>query len=219
MTKLDIISDPICPWCYIGKTKLDRALEKHPEHDLVIEWHPFQLNPTMPAEGMDRREYLEAKFGGKDGAVRVYGAIAEAAEAAGIEINFEGIERTPSTLNAHRLLNWAALEGRQNAVVDRLFKAYFRDGQDISDHDVLVEIAAGAGMDGEMVRMVLQGDADAQDIRNRDAAAREKGVSGVPCFVIGNHYVVQGAQDTALWEKVITELHEAHQQAPPQAGA
>ena len=218
MTKLDIISDPICPWCYIGKTKLDRALEKHPEHDLVIEWHPFQLNPSMEPEGMDRREYLETKFGGKEGAVRVYGAIAEAAEAAGIEINFEGIKRTPSTLNAHRLLHWAALEGKQNAVVDRLFKAYFREGQDISDHDVLVDIAANAGMDAEVTRRLLESDADAKDIQDRDAAARERGVSGVPCFVIGNHYVVQGAQDTALWEKVISELSDAHNADAEQAG-
>ena len=213
MTKLDIISDPICPWCYIGKSKLDRALEKHPEHDFEVEWHPFQLNPTMPPEGMDRREYLETKFGGKEGAVRVYGAIAQAAEDAGIEINFEGIERTPSTIDAHRLLHWAGLEGRQNAVVDRLFKAYFREGQDISDHGVLLDIVGGAGMDREMVRILLEGDADVQDVRDRDAAAREKGVSGVPCFVIGNHYVVQGAQDTALWEKVIGELDAAHQKS------
>ncbi len=218
MTKLDVISDPICPWCYIGKTKLDRALEKHPEHDFVIEWHPFQLNPTMPAEGMDRREYLEAKFGGKEGAVKVYGGIAKAAEAAGVEINFEGIERTPSTLNAHRLLHWAALEGKQNAVVDRLFKAYFREGQDISDHDVLVGVAEAAGMDGVVTRKLLEGDADAKDIQDRDAQARERGVSGVPCFVIGNHYVVQGAQDTELWEKVISELSDAHQTAPSTAG-
>lgn len=218
MTKLDIISDPICPWCYIGKTKLDRALEKHPEHDFVIEWHPFQLNPTMPPEGMDRREYLEAKFGGKEGAVRVYGGIAQAAEAAGVEINFEGIKRTPSTLNAHRLLHWAALEGKQNAVVDRLFKAYFQEGQDISDVDTLVDIAANAGMDAEVTRRLLDSDADAKDIQDRDAAARERGVSGVPCFVIGNHYVVQGAQDTDLWEKVISELSEAHTADTGQAG-
>lgn len=218
MTKLDVISDPICPWCYIGKTKLDRALEKHPEHDFVIEWHPFQLNPTMPAEGMDRREYLEAKFGGKEGAVRVYGGIAQAAEAAGVDINFEGIKRTPSTLNAHRLLHWAALEGKQNAVVDRLFKAYFREGQDISDHDVLVDIATAAGMDRTVTRKLLEGDADAKDIQDRDAQARERGVSGVPCFVIGNHYVVQGAQDTELWEKVISELSDAHQNPPSSAG-
>ncbi|PLS20565.1 DsbA family oxidoreductase [Neptunicoccus cionae] len=213
MTKLDIISDPICPWCFIGKTKLDRALEKHPDHDLVIEWHPFQLNPTMPAEGMDRREYLETKFGGKEGAVRTYGAIAQAAEDAGIDINFEGIKRTPSTLNAHRLLHWAALEGHQNAVVDRLFKAYFKDGQDISDMDVLVGIASGVGMDGEMVRRLLNGDQDAKEIQERDASARERGISGVPCFIIGKHYVVQGAQPTELWEKVIKEISDAHDKA------
>ena len=213
MTKLDIISDPICPWCYIGKTKLDRALEKHPEHDFIIEWHPFQLNPSMPPKGMDRREYLEAKFGGKEEAVRVYSDVANAAEAAGIEINFEGIQRTPSTLNAHRLLHWGALEGKQNAVVDRLFKAYFQKGQDISNHDVLVEIASITGMNAELTRRLLKADSDANDIQDRDAAARERGVSGVPCFVIGNHYVIQGAQDTELWEKVIIELSNAHNAA------
>lgn len=213
MTKLDIISDPICPWCYIGKTKLDRALEKHPDHDLVIEWHPFQLNPTMPAEGMDRREYLEAKFGGKEGAIRTYGAIAQAAEDAGIDIDFEGIKRTPSTLNAHRLLHWAAVEGHQNAVVDRLFTAYFKEGQDISDVDLLVSIASDAGMDGEMVRRLLNGDQDAKEVQERDASARERGISGVPCFIIGKHYVVQGAQPTELWEKVISEISEAHEKA------
>ena len=213
MTKLDIISDPICPWCCIGKTKLDRALEKHPEHDFIIEWHPFQLNPSMPPKGMDRREYLEAKFGGKEEAVRVYSDVANAAEAAGIEINFEGIQRTPSTLNAHRLLHWGALEGKQNAVVDRLFKAYFQKGQDISNHDVLVEIASITGMNAELTRRLLMADSDANDIQDRDAAARERGVSGVPCFVIGNHYVIQGAQDTELWEKVIIELSDAHNAA------
>jgi predicted DsbA family dithiol-disulfide isomerase len=218
MTKLDIISDPICPWCFIGKTKLDRALEKHPEHDLIVEWHPFQLNPGMPAEGMDRREYLETKFGGKEEAVRVYAGIAQAAEDAGVDINFEGIKRTPSTIDAHRVLHWAALEGKQNAVVNRMFKAYFREGKDISDHDVLIEIATATGMDAGVTRRLLQSDADAKEISERDASARERGVSGVPCFVIGNHYVLQGAQDTALWEKVISELSEAHEKGAGQTG-
>ena len=210
MTKLDIISDPICPWCYIGKTKLDRALEKHPEHNFILAWHPFQLNPSMPSEGMDRREYLEAKFGGKERAVEVYSDIANAAEAAGLEINFEGIKRTPSTLNAHRLLHWAALEGKQNAVVDRLFKAYFREGHDISSHDILTNIATSVGMQADVTRHLLMSSADEKDIQDRDAAARERGVSGVPCFVIGNHYVIQGAQDTELWERVIAELADAY---------
>lgn len=208
MTRLDVISDPICPWCYIGKTKLDRALEANPDHDLIIEWHPFQLNPGMRPEGADRREYLETKFGGRDGALRVYGAIAQAAEDAGIEIDFDKIERTPNTVDAHRLIHWAGIEGRQNAVVDRLFKAYFREGVDIGDKDALVEIASAAGMDGAMVRMLLNGDADRDDILARDADARAKGVTGVPTFVIGGQYVVQGAQDTALWTKVIRELIE-----------
>ena len=125
MVKLDIISDPICPWCYIGKTKLFRALEKHPDHPFTIEWHPFQLNPDMPAEGMDRREYLELKFGGKEGAVSVYGQIAQAAEETGLNIDFAAIERTPNTMNAHRLIHWAGIEGKQTAIVDALFKAFF----------------------------------------------------------------------------------------------
>ena len=111
MVKLDIISDPICPWCYIGKTLLDQALAQRPDHPFEIEWHPFQLNPDMPAEGMDRRDYLETKFGGKDGAIRAYAPVLERAEAAGLTIDFAAIKRTPNTLDAHRLLHWAGIEG------------------------------------------------------------------------------------------------------------
>lgn len=104
--KLDIMSDPICPWCYIGKSYLDRALEQNPDHPFVIEWHPFQLNPDMPAEGMERRAYLEAKFGGKEGAVKAYAPVVEHAQKAGLKIDFEAMKRTPNTLNAHRLIHW-----------------------------------------------------------------------------------------------------------------
>ena len=208
MTKIDIISDPICPWCYIGKTRLDRALEANPDHDMIIEWHPFQLNPTMPAEGMDRREYLETKFGGQEGAIKVYGQIDQAARDNGLELNFGGIKLTPNTVDAHRLILWAGIEGKQNAVVDRLFKAYFKEGRDISEHSVLVRIADAAGMDGEAIRVLLQGDADAEDIRERDKKSRQSGVQGVPCFVIDNHYVVNGAQPTEMWDSVIKEIAE-----------
>jgi len=208
VTKIDIISDPICPWCYIGKTRLDRALETNPNHDFIIEWHPYQLNPTMPKDGMDRREYLETKFGGQDGAMKVYSQIDQTARDMGLELNFAGIRRTPNTIDAHRLILWAGIEGKQNVVVDRLFKAYFKEGRDISEHSVLVRIASAAGMDGDAVRTLLKGDANIEDIRKRDAKSRESGVQGVPCFVIDNHYVVSGAQPIEMWEQVIKEITE-----------
>lgn len=206
MIKLDILSDPICPWCYIGKANLDRALEAHPDHPFEIEWHPFQLNPDMPAEGMERRTYLETKFGGKENAVKVYSQIEDAAIAAGLKINFDAIKRTPNTINAHRLIHWAGLEGRQTAAVSRLFRAYFEDGRDIGDADVLLEIAEGVELDRAMIERLLRTDADMDDIRARDAHARDRGVTGVPTFVIANQHVAPGAQPTELWAKVIKDL-------------
>jgi predicted DsbA family dithiol-disulfide isomerase len=206
MIKLDILSDPICPWCFIGKANLDRALEQRPDHPFAIEWHPFQLNPDMPAEGMDRRAYMEAKFGGRDGAVRAYTPVLQAAERAGLTLNFEGITRTPSTLDAHRLIHWAGLEGRQTAAVSALFRAYFVEGQDIGDRATLADIAARIGLDRAMTERLLASDADADDIRARDAHARERGVTGVPTFVIANQHVVVGAQPTDLWLQVVDEL-------------
>ena len=208
MVKLDILSDPICPWCYIGKANLDRALEQAGDHPFEIEWHPFQLNPDMPADGMDRREYLETKFGGKENAINVYSRIADAANAAGLEINFEAIKRTPNTMNAHRLIHWAGIEGRQTAIVSALFKAYFKDGRDIGDVDVLADIADSAGLDAAMVRKLLQGESDLEDIRARDVWAREKGVTGVPCFIVGQRHAVPGAQPPELWAQVMAEMAE-----------
>ena len=208
MIKLDILSDPICPWCYIGKANLDRALENRPDHPLNIEWHPFQLNPDMPAGGMDRCEYLETKFGGKENAVKIYSKIAEAAEGAGLAIDFAKIDRTPNTLDAHRLIHWAGLEGRQTAIVSRLFKAYFEEGHDIGDRGILLDIAEGAGLDRAMTERLFESDADLDDIRARDKHARNRGVTGVPTFVVANQHVVPGAQAPELWLRVIDELVE-----------
>ena len=204
--KLDILSDPICPWCYIGKANLDRALAAVPEHPFVIEWHPFQLNPDMPPEGMDRRTYLERKFGGKEGAVRAYAPVVEHAEQAGLEIDFEAMSRTPNTLDAHRLIHWAGIEGRQNRAVDALFAAYFREGRDIGDHDVLADIADAIGMDAAVVRKLLATDADCQMIRDRDAHSREMGVNSVPTFIVAGKHAVPGAQPPDLWQQVIEEI-------------
>ncbi|WP_171234372.1 DsbA family oxidoreductase [Ruegeria sp. HKCCA6837] len=204
--KLDILSDPICPWCYIGKTHLDKALANVPDHPFVIEWHPFQLNPEMPDAGMDRRQYLERKFGGKDGAVRAYAPVVEHAENAGLKIDFEGMKRTPNTLDAHRLIHWAGIEGKQNAVVDALFDAYFVQARDIGDPEVLSDIADSAGMDAAVVMKLLKSDADREDIRNRDSHSREMGVSSVPTYIVANQHAVPGAQPPEMWEKVIAEI-------------
>lgn len=206
MTKLDILSDPICPWCYIGKTQLDRALASRPGHPFTIEWHPFQLNPDMPAEGMDRRAYLEAKFGGREGAVKAYAPVVEHAEKAGLEINFDGMTRTPNTIDAHRLIHWAGIERRQEQAVDALFHAYFVEARDIGDHDVLADIADGIGLDAAVIRRLLQSDADREDIRRRDAHSREMGVTGVPTFIVDQKHAVPGAQPPELWQRVIDEM-------------
>ena len=206
--KLDIISDPICPWCYIGKTNLDAALLERPGHPFRVEWHPFQLNPTMPPEGMDRRAYLEGKFGGKDAALRAYAPVVEAAEKAGLTIAFDRIKRTPNTLDAHRLIHWAGIEGRQTAAVSRLFEAYFVEGLDIGDHGVLTKIARAIEMDGDVVSKLLDSTADAQEIRDRDAHARERGVQAVPMFIVGERHALPGAQPPELWRQVLDEVSE-----------
>ena len=208
MVKLDIMSDPICPWCYIGKANFDRALEQRPDHPFTITWHPFQLNPDMPAHGMDRREYLETKFGGKEGAVRAYAPVVEHAEKVGLEMNLDAIQKTPNTLDAHRLIHWAGIEQVQGKVVDALFKAYFVDGRDIGDHDVLADIADSSGMDASVVLRLLATDEDRRDIVDRDAAARGMGVNSVPTFIVASQHAVPGAQPTELWLKVMDDLTE-----------
>lgn len=208
MIKLDIISDPICPWCYIGWTNLAGALAQRPDHPFTIEWHPFQLNPDMPSEGMDRREYLEHKFGGKEGAVRAYAPVVEHGESLGLNWNLDQIARTPSTLNPHRLIHWAGIEGLQTPTVVALFKAYFTEGRDIGDPSVLADIAEAVEMDRAPIEALLAGGADAVDIRNRDKHARSRGVQGVPCFIIANQHVLSGAQPTDTWVRIIDEVAE-----------
>jgi predicted DsbA family dithiol-disulfide isomerase len=206
MIKLDIMSDPICPWCYIGKTQLDRALKENKNHPFKIEWHPFQLNPDMPSVGMDRRDYLERKFGGKKQAVQFYSNIEQKAQELDLPINFSGMKRTPNTVNAHRLIHWAGLEDKQQKIIDELFDAYFCKAIDIGDHYVLCDIAKKAGLDQEIVSRLLVSDSDIKLISERDTHSRKMGVTAVPTFIIANQHVVPGSQTPEVWATIIIEL-------------
>ena len=206
MTKIDILSDPICPWCLIGKTFLDRALEARPNHNFKLEWHPYMLNPTMQSSGVNRTDYLTTKFGSKENAEKVYLNIKKTALEHKIQINFDDIKRTPNTLNAHRLIHWAGLEQKQNSAVDLLFSEYFVNGNDISNENILINIANKIEMNKENIGQSINSDEDLQNINARIQNAGEKGVNGVPCFIINNQYVLQGAQSTELWIKVIDEI-------------
>lgn len=210
--RLDIFSDPVCPWCYVGKANLDRALADHPDHPFQIQWHPFQLNPDMPPEGVPKRAYLEQKFGGKARVDAVHERLREVARATGVDMDPDKPQRMPNTLNAHRLVHWAGIEGVQQAVVDALMRAYWVEGRDIGDLETLAAIAGEQGMDAEATLRLLSSDADAEDIAARDADARAKGVTAVPTFLIAQHYVVSGAQPPELWGQVIKELAGSQQQ-------
>ncbi len=204
--RLDIFSDPVCPWCYVGKANLDRALAAHPDHPFQIQWHPFQLNPEMPPEGVEKRAYLEKKFGGKARVDAVHDRLREAARSAGVDMNPDKPRRMPNTLNAHRLIHWAGIENLQSPVVTALMRAYWVEGRDIGDLGTLADIAGENGMDREATLRLLQSDADGDDIQARDQDARHKGVNAVPTFLIAQQYVVSGAQPPETWGKVIEEL-------------
>lgn len=210
MIRLDIFSDPVCPWCYLGKANLDRALEAAPSHPFRVEWHPFQLNPDMPREGVLKRDYLAERFGGEKQVETIHDRLRQIAAQNGVALDPDVPKRIPNTLDAHRLIHWAGLEGRQTPVVAALFRAYWKEGRDIGNPGVLADIAGAEGMDRAVTLRLLESDADADDIRARDEDARRKGVSAVPTFLIAQQYVVSGAQPPDVWAKVIAELAEAN---------
>ncbi len=210
MVRLDIFSDPVCPWCYLGKANLDRALEAHPDHPFVIEWHPFQLNPDMPPEGVDKRDYLLKRFGSEAQLQEVHDRFRQIARQNGVQMDPDTPKRIPNTLNAHRLVHWAGLEGRQAFAVAALMCAYWVDGRDIGNLGVLADIAAGISMDRAVVERLLNSDADLDTVTAREAHARERGVSAVPTFLIANQYVVSGAQPPELWARAIDEMSQAN---------
>jgi len=195
MLQLDIYSDTICPWCFIGKRRLERALQNRPQAKVKLRWRAFQLNPGMPPEGMDRQAYLRAKFGQPDRAQRIYDAVKSAGESEGIRFDFDRMRRTPNTLKSHRLLRLAWEEKCQDALAEALFCAYFLEGADIGRTDVLVGIAREAGLDAPAVERFLDGERFLAEAEQEDRSARRLGISGVPCFIFNERYALSGAQE------------------------
>jgi len=200
--RIDIVSDTICPWCFVGKRRLERALETRPDVTVEVGWRPFQLNPDMPAGGIERQEYLTRKFGGRERADKIYETIRAVGREDGIAFDFGGIKRVPNTIASHRLIRWAGGAGAQHQVVELIFERYFVRGEDIGDPAVLTAVAREAGMDAGLVAELLPGDADVALVREEDQVARQLGIQGVPCFIIDRKYAISGAQDPAVFHQV-----------------
>jgi len=214
---IDVISDVVCPWCYIGKRHLESALATlsadDPAFEATVNWHPFELNPELPVHGIERRRYLEAKFGGPEGTRAVHGRIREAGASVGIAFDFERVAVQPNTLAAHRLISWAQRDHDAADLVERLFAAYFVEGRDVGDHAVLAAIAGEAGLDAVAARQWLDGDAARLDIAAMVERARALGVSGVPFFIFGNRLAVSGAQLSHVLADAIRQARTMSQEA------
>ncbi|MFZ5791901.1 MAG: DsbA family oxidoreductase [Pseudomonadota bacterium] len=193
--QLDIFSDTICPWCYVGKRRLERALKQRPQPDLQITWRAFQLNPAMPAGGMERRTYIETKFGSPERARRIHDAVSLAGAGEGIAFALDRITRTPNTVQSHRLMRFAHRYGRQSELLDGLFRAYFEEGLDTGDIDVLTELAVAAGLPGPEARRFLLGQEERDMVVAEDQFARRQGINGVPCFIFNGRFALSGAQE------------------------
>jgi predicted DsbA family dithiol-disulfide isomerase len=191
---IDVISDVICPWCYIGKRRLEKAVASLAERDeLLVRWHPFQLNPQMPKAGISRKEYRTAKFGSWERSLALDAQLTAVGREEGIPFSFEKIERTPNTFDAHRLIWLADKEGVREAVVEALFRAYFTDGRDISSPQTLLDVVAEAGLNRNRAEDLLSGEDGIEAIRSAEEKARRIGVQGVPFFVINNELSLSGA--------------------------
>jgi predicted DsbA family dithiol-disulfide isomerase len=194
--RIDVISDVICPWCYIGKRHLERALEiLEDDHKLrfTVAWHPFQLNPDMPVEGADRAQYRLAKFGSAERSRQMDERITEVAATVGLAFHLDKLTRTPNTLKAHRLIWLAARKGVQDGVVETLFDGYFANGADLGDDKVLADLASRGGLDYDAALALLQGDEGKREVSTADQMARNCGIQGVPSFALQGHVLFSGA--------------------------
>jgi len=199
---IDVISDVVCPWCFVGRRRLGAALallaQRRPDIVPVVSWHPFQLNPDLPREGIDRRAYLEAKFGSAERIELVRARISAIGDAVGIEFAFDRITMQPNTLDAHRLISWAQARGGAEDVVERLFRAYFLEGRNVGERATLIDVAGGAGFDRDEASAMLASEHGGEEVATMDRRVRELGVNGVPFFIFDGKVAVEGAQEPEI---------------------
>jgi predicted DsbA family dithiol-disulfide isomerase len=208
---VDVVSDVVCPWCFIGQKRLDTAIDEVPNVAVEVRWRPFQLDPTIPPEGKDRKRYMLEKFGSEERIRQIHARVETLGAAEGINFAFDAIKIAANTLDAHRVIRWAGAADMdaQNRLVRRLFKLNFEEGRNIGDHAVLIEAAREAGMDAAVVETLLPTDADVESVRNEIATAQRMGITGVPCFLLEGRYAVMGAQDTATLADAIRQVAAA----------
>jgi predicted DsbA family dithiol-disulfide isomerase len=197
MISIDVVSDVICPWCFLGKRRLDKALSLLPDIEAEINFRPFFLDPTIPSEGLDRHEYMAAKFG-EERLKTIHDPLIKASKEDGVPYRFDKITRTPNTMDAHRLMCWAKLEDKQPEIAEALFMAYWNEGRDVGDHQVLADIAEAHGMNRKEVLIALASDRDKKEVLAETAQAQKMGVTGVPTYIINRKYGVVGAQSAEL---------------------
>lgn len=213
--QIDIIVDTVCPWCYVGKARFEKALRSRSIENLLIGWRPFQLNPHMPRAGKDRDSYLIEKFGSVQRAERAYRSLQKTGEKEGVDFRFDRIDRTPNTVDSHRLITFAGRSGLQNDIVDALFRGYFSLGRDIGDPETLSDIAAENGLDRAETLEYLASDLDRDTILAEDDMVRDLGVNGVPCYIIDRKYAISGAQTPEVFLQVLDlASHESAAQIP-----
>ena len=206
MIELDIFSDTVCPWCYIGKKRLENALNKYKNLKIKQTWRPFQLNPGMPPDGMDRQEYLISKFGSSDAAKTVYENIYEEGVKEGINFNFDLIEVTPNSFNSHRLLALAYNANMQEKVLDDLFESYFLHGKDIGDPNILLQIAIKHNIDAEEFKSYLSDQENIEPLANEEIQAKKMGINSIPTFIVNKQIVINGAQTSENFELIFEKL-------------
>lgn len=200
---IEVVYDLVCPWCYLGVRRLFRTMRRRPDLLFELCWRPFLLNPDMPRAGMARADYVIRKFGGEDRARRLYASITEIGAGEGVEFRFDRIRRTPSSVDAHRLVRWAAPYGRSSDTAEALFAAHFADGHDIGDHAVLRAIAASIGLDPVAATYFLRSDEDVDAVHADNLRAHRLGINGVPCFVVAGRHAVAGAQEPEVIERLL----------------
>ena len=207
--RIDVVSDVVCPWCFIGKRRLEKAIALNPDIPVEVHWRPYFLNDWIPREGISREQYLTTKFGSPERYKGIAQRVSAAASAEGLTYAIDKISRQPNTLDAHRLIRWAGATGKAAEMKQKLMDLYFTEGADLTNHAVLVQAAADIGLDPEDIRAALESDRDVAEVEREALSAKEAGIEGVPCFIFSGKFAVSGAQEPEYLAEAIARIAQA----------